>query len=542
MSNDASLKNISNGEDYDVVVAGAGFAGMYAVYVALQRGLSVLCIEKASDVGGTWYWNRYPGARCDVESIYYSYSFDEDLQREWRWSERYATQPEILAYAQHVADRFDLRRHIRFEENVVNASFSDDTARWRIETDRAREIYARFMILTLGNLSTPLKPGFKDLDQFKGEVYYTAEWPKSDVDVSGKRVALIGGGSSGNKAAPHLAEKASQLTVFQRTPNFSVPIKNMDLSDSDWADVQAKYSEIRNAARTSFGGTRHEPHSTPYHEATEKDRQAAFERGWTNGGVLYATVFEDQLLDQDVNDAAAAFAAKKVREIVKDPRTADDLIPTDHPIGAKRICTDNGYFSMFNRENVDLVNLRKDPIVGFFESGVETKSTRHEFDVVVIATGFDAMTGSVLRLDLNGPRGERMQDTWSDGPVTLLGVGVPGFPNLFNIMGPGSPSVLANGIMGAEQQVDWVYDLIQYTDDKSYTMVEARKDAAAAWTGFVTAIANHTLFVKGKTWYTGANVEGKPRVFMAYVGGLGPYAQYCSDIRDADYKGFIFSA
>jgi cation diffusion facilitator CzcD-associated flavoprotein CzcO len=528
--------------DCDALVVGAGFAGLYAVYAARRLGRSVLGIEAGGDVGGTWYWNRYPGARCDVESVDYSYSFDADLQRDWRWSERYATQPEILAYARHVADRFRLRNHYRFNERVTAAAFDEASAAWIVTTASGCRLRARWIVFAAGSLSTPIRPDIPGIDDFAGEMLFTARWPEEPVNFDGKRVGVIGTGSSGIQCIPIIAESAEKLTVFQRSPNYSVPALNRDIPDEEWAEIQATYAERRWKSFASGGGSPHEIHPREVWEIDEAERESLFEEGWKKGGVLFAKIFPKQTMDDSVNALARDFAERKIREIVRDPVVADDLIPTDHPIGTKRICTDSGYFETFNRHNVELVNLRREPIVAVTEKGIRTENGMHELDMLVFATGFDAMTGTITRIDFRGAGGESIADAWADGPKTMLGLMVPGFPNLFNITGPGSPSVLANMILGAEQHVDWAMQLLLWAEQRGHTMVEARRDAAEAWTAHVDEIAGKTLFTQAKSWYMGANVEGKKRTFMPYIGGFAGYISQCEAVRKEGYKGFVFSS
>lgn len=528
-------------EPLDVLVVGAGFAGMYAMIRVRRSGRTVLGLEAASGVGGVWFWNRYPGARCDVESLDYSYSFDDDLQQEWVWSERYATQPEILRYAEHVADRFDLRRDIRFGARVARASFDEPSLLWTVETESGEVHRARYVLFATGSLSTPHVPDLPGLDTFAGEVLLTAQWPEG-VDLSGKRVGVIGTGSSGIQSIPIIAEVAERLTVFQRTANFSVPVLNRGLTPEQLQEEKRNYDHRRAVSRASGGGSMHQPYPRAFEEIDEKERRAAFEAGWATGGVLFSKVFPNQLTDEEVNRAASEFAAQKIRAIVRDPRTAEDLIPTDHPIGTKRICTDSGYFETYNRDNVELVNLRREPITEITSWGVKTSTGSYELDVLVMATGFDALTGALTRVDLRGPRGDVLAEAWENGPSTMVGILVPGFPNLFALHGPGSPSVFANMVMGAEHQVDWVMDLIDHTEAGGHTMVESRRDAAEAWTKHVDEVAHRTLFPQANSWYSGANIEGKPRAFMPYLGGFKGYTDRCAEVRDAGYAGLVFTS
>jgi cation diffusion facilitator CzcD-associated flavoprotein CzcO len=528
----------------DVIIIGAGFAGLYAAHRAASAGLSVIGIEAAPDVGGTWYWNRYPGARCDVESVDYSYSFDEALQQSWTWSERFAAQPEILAYLQHVADRLDLRRHYRFGCDAVDAAF--DRGRWHVRTGDAPgagETYAaQFLLCATGCLSAVNRPNIPGIDDFEGDVYFTAAWPRDDPDLRGKRVGLFGTGSSGIQAAPIVAAQAEQLVVFQRSANYTIPMPNRPWSRDEWRQIQEHYPERRRIAAYAAAGT---PHGTYHKKAVDtepQERAQALWQRWREGGVLFAKTFPDQTTDLAANDIAREFVEERIREIVTDPVVATDLIPVDHPIGSKRICTDTGYYATFNRDNVRLVNLRREPIDAITADGIRTSAASYPCDVLIFATGFDAMTGALTRIDPSGPRGERLRDIWADGPLTFLGLMVPGLPNLFTISGPGSPSVLANMVLHAEVQVDWVIDLVLTARRLGVTEVEPRRDAACAWTDHVAQAAAQTLFPKAaSSWYLGSNIEGKKRVFMPYIGGFGNYRRHCDDVARNNYSGLVLT-
>jgi cation diffusion facilitator CzcD-associated flavoprotein CzcO len=526
----------------DVIVIGAGFAGLYAVHRAAAAGLSVTALEAAPDVGGTWYWNRYPGARCDVESVDYSYSFDQDLQQSWTWSERFAAQSEILAYLRHVADRFDLRRHYRFGVDVIGASFDQDDGRWQVRTAGGETFTAQFLLCATGCLSAVNRPNIPGFDDFAGEVYFTAAWPREDPDLRGKRVGLIGTGSSGIQVAPIIAAQAEQLVVFQRSANYTIPMPNRPWSTGEQRQIQQEYPERRRVSAYASAGT---PHGTYPKNAADTDSQERLDalwKRWREGGVLFAKTFPDQNSDLGANDIAREFAEERIREIVTDPVVAADLIPDDHPIGTKRICTDAGYYATFNRPNVRLVNLRREPIDTITADGVRTNETTYACDVLIFATGFDAMTGALTRIDPIGPRGERLCDIWADGPVTFLGLMAPGLPNLFTISGPGSPSVLANMVLHAEVQVDWVINLVLTARHRGVSEVEPRRDAAHAWTHQVAHAAEKTLFPKAaSSWYLGANIEGKKRVFMPYTGGFGTYRRHCDEVANDDYAGLVMT-
>jgi cation diffusion facilitator CzcD-associated flavoprotein CzcO len=522
----------------DVVVIGAGFAGLYALHRFRSDGLTVQAFEAADDVGGVWYWNRYPGARCDVESVDYSYSFDEDLQQEWDWTEKYATQPEILRYLNHVADRFDLRRDIKFGTRVTDIVLDEETLRWEVRTDAGDVVSARFVVLALGPLSNANIPAIEGLESFAGELYHTAHWPHEGVDFTGKRVGVIGTGSSGIQAIPCIAEQAAQLTVFQRTAQYSVPAGNVPLEEETRREQKATYAERRRLSRASGGGSPHQPHPKSALEVSDEELRAAYERRWQLGGVLFSKTFPDQMITLEANDTAREFWEEKVRAVIDDPKVADRLIPTDHPIGTKRICTDDNYFQTYNRDNVHLVSLRETPIQRIDAAGVHTSAAYYELDALVLATGFDAMTGSVRKLNIVGRDGATLNQVWAEGPVTYLGIGIPGFPNLFNVGGPGSPSVLANMVLVSELHVDWFADAIRYLEARGAVGIEARPDAAADWVKECYERAVGTLMPLASSWYLGANIPGKPRVFMPFVGGFGVYGQIIAEVADAGYKGF----
>ncbi|BBN48408.1 flavin-containing monooxygenase [Mycobacterium avium] len=524
--------------DVDVVVVGAGFAGLYALHKLRSNGLRVRVFEAGPDVGGTWYFNRYPGARCDVESVDYCYSFSDALQREWDWSEKYATQPEILAYINWVADRLDLRRDITLNARVNSAVLDEAQLRWTVTTEAGERVTARFCVMATGPLSAAMTPPFPGLDTFAGQVYHTAAWPHEPVDFTGKRVAVIGTGSSGIQSIPIIAEAASQLYVFQRTPNYSVPAGNRPLSDSDRAEVKAHYAERRRMSWRSGGGSPHVAHPKLTMEATPEERREAFEKRWELGGVLFSKTFADQMIDPVANEEARKFYEEKVRAVIDDPALADLLIPNDHPIGTKRICTDSNYFQTFNRPNVKLISVRKTPIISIDATGINTTDAHYDLDAIVLATGFDAMTGALAKIDIVGRDGRRLSDDWSGGPRTYLGLGVDGFPNLFLVSGPGAPAVLANMVLHAEANVNWIADCIAYLDAHDYTAVEATTDAVDDWGAECARRADATLFTKADSWYLGANVPGKPRVFMLFVGGFGVYLDICAEVANAGYKGF----
>ncbi|HET9731055.1 MAG TPA: alpha/beta hydrolase fold domain-containing protein [Acidimicrobiales bacterium] len=524
----------------DVVVVGAGFAGLYLIHRLRSRGMSVLAFDAADDVGGTWYWNRYPGARCDIPTTDYTFSFDPELEREWMWSEKYATQPEILAYLRHVADRYDLRSHIRFSTRVERAAWDDDARRWRITTGAGDHVSCRYYVMATGCLSVPKEPDIDGAGRFAGEVFYTNRWPHAGVDFTGRRVAVIGTGSSAIQSIPLIAAEAAQLTVFQRTPNFSFPAHNGPASAERLAALAEDRDGYRHAARLSPAGMAYPSPAMSGLVATEEERRAKFDETWQKGELLPITgMYVDVLANQTVNDMVADLFREKVRSIVDDPETAEALCPKDYPIGAKRACLDSGYFETFNRSNVRLVDLRRHPIAAITERGIDTVDESFEFDAIVFATGFDAMTGALVGVDITGRDGVSLAEKWRDGPSTYLGLTTWGFPNLFTITGPGSPSVLSNMAVSIEQHVEWVTDCIADMQAGGYETIEATPTAEAGWNQHVQDCAAITLFPKANSWYMGANVPGKPRVFYPYIGGVDAYRRACEEVVERGYLGFV---
>jgi len=527
--------------EVDAVIVGAGFAGIYMLYRLRELGLNARVIEAGSDVGGTWYWNRYPGARCDIESLSYQYSFADEIQREWNWSERYATQPELLRYAQFVADKFDLRRDMQFNTRVSSAHYDDDVQRWTVTTDQGEKFSARFCIMATGCLSVPRLPSFPGLNDFKADWYHTGEWPHEGVDFTGKRVAVIGTGSSGIQSIPLIAEQASSVVVFQRTPNFVIPAHNRLLTQDERDRNKAKFQELRREAEyfipARAGGNAAVP---KVRDVSDTDREKRFDDQWNVGGLMFMSTFSDLLLDLDANETAADFVQRKIHEIVKDQEVAAILAAQDFPIGAKRLCVDTGYYDTFNRENVSLVDIRVHPIETITPTGLRTSDSEYEFDAIVFATGFDAMTGALLAVDICGRHGVSLRDEWKDGPRSYLGLQVAGFPNLFTITGPGSPSVLSNMLISIEQHVDFISECLKYMQGREFSTVEASLDAQDRWVTHVREMGEQTLYPLAKSWYMGSNIEGKPRVFMPYVAGTGNYRKECDAVVAAGYEGFAF--
>ncbi|HEU4369111.1 MAG TPA: NAD(P)/FAD-dependent oxidoreductase [Methylomirabilota bacterium] len=529
-------------DDADAVVVGAGFAGLYMLHRLRGLGFSARVYEAGDGLGGTWYWNRYPGARCDVESMDYSYSFSDALQQEWQWTERYASQPEILKYINHVADRFDLRRDIQLKTRVTAAVFDEATSRWAVETDRGDRVSARYCIMAMGCLSTAQVPAFEGLETFEGRWYHTGHWPHEGVDFTGQRVGIIGTGSSAIQSIPIVARQAAHLFVFQRTPNFSIPARNAPMDPEYQRRWKADYPEHRRQARESRVGFVVERNDQSALAVSAEEREREYEARWRRGGLGFNATFADLLTDQAANDTAAEFFRAKIRAIVREPAVAEALVPRDYPLGTKRLCVDTDYYATFNRDNVTLVDLRKAPIEAITPRGLRTREATYALDSLVFATGFDAMTGALLAVDLRGRGGRTLRQAWAEGPRTYLGVAVAGFPNLFIITGPGSPSVLSNMIVSIEQHVDWIADCVAYLRARGRTAIEASAEAQAAWVEHVNAVGHATLYPRANSWYMGANVPGKPRIFMPYVGGVGTYRQLCDDVAARDYAGFAVRA
>jgi cation diffusion facilitator CzcD-associated flavoprotein CzcO len=528
--------------DIDVVVVGAGFAGLYALHRLRGMGLSARAFEQAEDVGGTWYWNRYPGARCDVESIDYSFSFSEELQQEWSWTERYATQPEILRYLNHVADRFDLRPAITFGTRVVSAVYHEPSAQWLVETDRGHRVTARYCIMAVGCLSLGRIPDFPGLESFRGQAYHTGTWPRQGVDFAGLRVGVIGTGSSGIQVIPQIAQQAAHLTVFQRTPHYTIPAQHHQLAPEWLAEFKHQYADYRARMRVSRGGVSRDYSERRALETPPEQRRRVYQARWDFGGAEILGSFADLLTDTEANQTVAEFVAGKIREIVRDPETADRLIPRGYPFGAKRLCVDTTYYDTYNRDNVTLADVTATPIEAITPAGIKTSDTEYELDAIVFATGFDAMTGALLAMDIRGRGGLTLRQAWEAGPRTYLGLSVAGFPNLFIVTGPGSPSVLSNVVLSIEQHVEWITDFVAYLRKHDIDWAEPRTQVQDSWVAHVNDVAGQTLFPVGNSWYLGANVPGKPRVFMPYIGGVGRYRAICDQVAAAGYTGFDLGA
>ena len=532
--------HLNPAETVDAVVVGAGFSGMYQLHKLRDMGLSVKVFEAGEDVGGTWYWNRYPGARVDIESMAYSFSFSKELEQDWVWSEKYSPQPELLRYAQHVAERFDLKRDISFNTRVESAHFDEDNDQWLVTTQCGKRVRARYLVMATGVLSAAKTPDIAGRDSYKGETYQTGLWPKEGVDFTGKRVAIIGTGSSAVQSIPLIAEEADELVVYQRTAAYSTPAFNRPLTNSEIDTMKGNYDQYREEQRLSPAGIINpERQLERVMDVPKEERQRRFEEAWDEGlltGLM--STFSDIQLDENANHEVAEFIRDRIRNTVQDRQTADDLTPKAYPYATKRPCIDTNYYETYNRENVSLVNLRRTPIETITETGIKTSDGAREFDAIVYATGFDAMTGPLLRVDIRGRGGKRLVDAWIDGPRSYLGIAIHGFPNLFTITGPSSPSVLSNMLVSIEQHVDWVSDCIGWMNEHDKTAIEPSDEAERDWAEHTAHLAGMTLFPQADSWYMGANVPGKPRMFLAYVGGVGAYRLICDQIAATGYHGF----
>jgi cyclohexanone monooxygenase len=521
---------------YDAIVVGGGFAGLYSLHKLRGLGLKVRVYEAGDGVGGTWYWNRYPGARVDIQSLEYSYQFDEDLQQQWEWSERYAPQSELLAYANHVADRFDLWPDIQLNTRVASAHFDEGANSWRVETDRGDRVTADVLVMASGCLSSANIPDYPGRDSFAGRTFHTGKWPKEPVDFTGRRVAVIGTGSSAIQSIPVIAEQAAHLTVFQRTANYSVPAHNGPIPEDVVRSVKARYAEYRAANNATALGADWGYRTDNAMDNTPEERNAEYESRWARGGLSIYGSFADLLTDPVANATAAEFFRGKIRQIVKDPATAELLCPTTH-VGCKRVCVDTGYYATYNRPNVTLVDIKAGPIEEIMPSGLRTGKRSYAFDDLVFATGFDAMTGALTRMDIHGVGGQLLKEAWKEGPKNYLGLCVAGFPNLFIICGPGSPSVLSNMLPSIEQHVNWIGQAIADMRRRGVRRIEARPEAQDAWVAHVNETAAPTILPTCNSWYLGANIPGKPRVFMPYL-GFAPYVAKCEEVVANGYEGF----
>jgi cyclohexanone monooxygenase len=530
---------MSKAPGWDVVVIGAGFGGLYAVHKFASLGFRVLGLEKGKDVGGVWYWNRYPGARCDCESYYYSYSFSPELEQDWTWSLRYSEQPEILDYLNHVADRFDLRQRFRFGAKVEKATFDEDSGLWTVEAG-GKTVTTRFIVSAAGCLSEIKPPDIPGIANFRNTILHTANWPHEKVDLRGKRVGIIGTGASGVQVIARIAPEVKSLTVYQRTANWVIPVWNAPMGAEFDAWVKEHYREIRARCFSSSGGVPFDPPKAAALEASEEERRTTLEEFWGYGGIKLFSAFTDLFATVEANEVLCAFVRDHIKKTVKDPKVAKMLTPTDHPIGTKRPPMDDNYYATFNRANVELVDLRATPITGFTGTTLLTGSRDFDLDVLILATGFDAITGALLAIDITGRGGRKLADSWKTGAATYLGLGTAGFPNLFTITGPLSPSVLANMPVAVEQHVNWIARCLTHMRERDKTRIEAQESAQAEWTAHTAEVASHTLYPRSNSWYFGSNVPGKPRQFGVYIGGFGNYSERCDTVARDGYSGFDF--
>lgn len=522
----------------DAAVIGGGFSGIYMLYKLRESGLETRVFEAGSGVGGTWFWNRYPGARCDIQSMEYSYQFSDELAQEWEWSERYATQPEILSYVDHVVERFDLMKDIQLNTRIARTDYDETNQRWTVTTDSGETFDAKYVVMATGCLSSTNYPDIPGLRDFKGELYHTGNWPHEGVDFSGKKVGVVGTGSSGIQSIPIIAEQCEELYVFQRTANFSIPAHNQPLDPAFVADIKSRYSEFRDANRETAFHADFDYNELNALEVSPEDRQEEYERRWARGGLPFMAAYADLMFDKDANATAADFIRGKIEEIVEDPDLAEKLKPKN-VVGCKRLCVDTNYYATFNRDNVTLVDISENPITNISDNSVSA-GEEYDVDVLVFATGFDALTGALTRIDIHGRGGELLRDNWEDGPQSFLGLGVHGFPNLFIITGPQSPSVLTNMLPSIEHHVDWVGDCITYLEQKGLNAIEASVDAQTDWVAHVNEVGDASVYPHCNSWYLGSNVPGKPRVFLPYL-GFPPYAEKCEEVARNDYEGFALS-
>ena len=534
----------TSSDNYDVVVVGAGFSGMYLVKKLRDLGLNFVILEQGGDVGGTWYWNRYPGARCDIPTVEYSYSFDKELEQSWDWQELMAAQPEILTYANQVADNYDLRDSMRFNTRVASADFDENEHSWTLVTDTGDEYLARYFIMATGCLSVPNWPDIEGREDYAGRTIHTGLWPHEKVDFTGLRVGIIGTGSSAVQSIPEIAKTAKELKVFQRTPVYTFPAGNHPLDDDFRADIKARYEDIRETQRGSLGGMAmfgvmgrlQEVGTEKIADCSEEER----EQRLVEEGLPSLRRYADVGLDLEANEMACDLYRRHIADIIDDPETAKALMPRGYPMGCKRQVVDIGYYEAFNRDNVSLIDLREDPIERINESGVCTAGGQHDVDVLIYATGFDAMTGAINNVSITGRSGTKLKEKWENGPRSYLGLQIAGFPNLFTVTGPGSPSVLSNMLVSIEQHCDWITDCIHHLNSNGLNTIEAEQQAEDQWVKHVFEVADGTMLTAPScsSWYLGVNIPGKPRVFMPYVGGVGNYRAKCSNVAANGYEGF----
>ena len=533
----------TNTKEYDAIIVGAGFSGLYQlICLRDQLNLKCLVLETGDDVGGTWYWNRYPGARCDTESHAYSYYFSDDLLKEWTWTERYPGHAEIRKYMNFVADKFNLKKDILFKQKVTSAKFVESTNSWEIITNNSNNYKSKFLIAAVGCLSNTNTPNIKGLNDFNGQYYHTGNWPQNGVNFQNKKVGQIGTGSTGIQAVPVIAAEAQHLTVFQRTANYSIPARNKPLTDQFKKHVRENFNFYKELIKKTPNGHPFEISERLVSDVTEKEMNEIYEKAWEKGGLQFRATFNDLITNLEANKTASDFIKNKIIQTVKNKKFAKILSDIDHPYAGKRPPIDSHYFEAYNRDNIDLVDLKVEPIEHINKNGIQTLKNHYDLDIIVFATGYDAMTGPLLNMNITGKNNLMLKEVWEEGPKTYLGIQVPGFPNLFTVTGPGSPSVLTNMPMAIEQHVEWIRDCIQFMIQKNYNTIEASNKDSEKWGKEVNKVANKTLLPTVKhSWYLGANIPGKPQVFMPYAGGLPKYSEICNDIKKQNYKGFVLA-
>ncbi len=527
----------------DVVIVGAGFGGMYAVHKFNAMGLKIQGYEAGSDVGGVWYWNRYPGARVDLPSIDYSFGFSQEVEQEWTWSEQFAAQPELLRYINFVADRLDLRRHIQFNTRVTSAEWDDARQVWVVKTDRGDVVEATYCIMATGPLSIPKDPEIPGIDRFKGELLRAGRWPHQPVSYAGKRVGVIGTGSTGIQIVQEVGPQAGELFVFQRTPSFTMPMRNVPLEPDYVAEVKRNYAGLRESARNSPAGGIRPASTRAFFSVTPAQRLSLMEDAWRQGGLAMLGTFSDLLVNEEANEHVAEFVRGKIGEMVKDPVTAEKLKPRGYPIFARRPCLDSSYYETFNLPTVHLMDCNEDPIVEITDKGVRTRSGEVELDMLIFATGYDGLTGAMLAVDVQGRDGLRVSQKWSEGARSYLGIMMAGFPNLFMTTGPNGPAALANIIRISENDVDWIADAMRHMSATGQTAMEPTTEAEDGWMKTVAALSQRSLLNKAKTWYLGANVKDKPQGLSMFTGGFPKYREYCTLATQGNYQvNFSFDA
>jgi cation diffusion facilitator CzcD-associated flavoprotein CzcO len=529
---------MSKDEELDAVIVGAGFSGLYMLHRLRQLGLRCRVFETGGGVGGTWYWNRYPGARCDSESYFYCYGFSDEIMQEWTWTERFPAQEEIQRYLEFVANRLELWPDIQLGTRVTAAIYDEDSKRWRVDTSRDDVVTARYVVTAVGAISAANVPDIPGLDTFEGRWYHTGQWPQEGVDLSGLRVGVIGTGSTGVQLIPVVAEQAAELTVFQRTPNFSMPARNRPLDPAFMDEIKANYADVWDRLRRHPGGMPLPQPTQSFDDVDEDEARRRYEAAWAEGGVMVLQQFKDLMTNERANEFCADFFRNKIRSTVHDPEIAEKLVPKGYPIAAKRPVLDSNYFETFNRPNVHLVDIKDTPIESVTPNGVRVAGVEHELDVIVFATGFDAFSGSFLRIDIRGRDGVRLTDRWQHGPTAYLGLAIAGFPNLLTVNGPCNPAVLTNVPAAIEHDVEWIASCIEYAEQHELTAIEPTAEAEQEWVDYTADMVHGTMYMKANSWWLGANIPGKPRVFMAFIGGLNVFRRRCAEVAAADYAGF----